>query len=420
MKKKIKKIKANKTGLPWSYDELIVLHSLSEAGKTYPEIAEVLTKSVGKRDYNADSIRKKFNDTNWDVFFKESELKQELMSDNFEQETEKQKIIDSTLSNQEKQVKKESARTSLIIDALKSAIYRLPKPKPTELMYKLKSRSEYTPEHVGVILSDLHVGAAYTMEDTGGLSEYNLDIFKQKMEKLKASVIEISERHRHMYDLPHLHIFCLGDIVAGMPGVGEWSPAYISLDVYDQMVEGISSLRNTLACWSKVFPKITFYGISGNHGKCAPRGAIKVSTNWDRITYNFLQISLKEYNNINWVTPTTWWIQEKIQGHNFYLTHGDGIKSSQGIPYYGVERAERNIIGLMKERPDYMLVGHFHNAAELSTNSSRIIINGSFCGADMYSLKDLTKGSKSEQKMFGIHEKKGITWTYNIHLDSED
>ena len=36
---------------------------------------------------------------------------------------------------------------------------------------------------------------------------------------------------------------------------------------------------------------------------------------------------------------------------------------------------------------------------------------------DMYSLKDLASGSPPEQKMFGIHPKKGITWVYNLQLN---
>ena len=43
-------------------------------------------------------------------------------------------------------------------------------------------------------------------------------------------------------------------------------------------------------------------------------------------------------------------------------------------------------------------------------------MNGSFMGGDMYSLKDLRKKDRAEQKIFGIHEKKGVTWMYNIQL----
>lgn len=411
---------ANKlNGLPWTHDELIMLNNLKKTGKSNREIADVLNASLKLRDYTANLVRKKYRDTNWDSILGDITNKLKLAEEQEEVHADKDRILESTLANQERLIRRDSTRTEIIIENIKSAIYRLPKPKPTSLMYTANHDVHYNPEHVGVIVSDVHVGAKYTLEETGGLSEYNLDIFKRRLNRLKTSVLEITERHRLMYEIPHLHVFCLGDLVAGMNDAGEWSSSYIDLDIYDQMFEGIAGLRDIMATWSRNFPKVTFYGIFGNHGRVGRRGVNKVSTNWDRIAYTFLQQSLQEYSNIDWVIPTSWFIQQKILGHNFYLTHGDGIKGSMGIPYYGVERTERNINGLMKEKPDYLMIGHFHSCAELVTNSSRIMMNGSFMGGDMYSLKDLNRSSRPEQKMFGIHAKKGVTWTYNIHLDEE-
>jgi len=269
-------------------------------------------------------------------------------------------------------------------------------------------------------LSDLHIGASYSLEDTGGLSEFNLDVFYRRLESLKQSVTRIVERHKLMYELPELHIFCLGDIVAGMEGSGQWSMSYINLDIYDQMLEGAKALRDLVATLAGAFPKVNFYGIYGNHGRIGKRGDNKVSTNWDRICYEFLRMSLVEYENIEWEIPTAWFLQKEIQGHNFFISHGDGIRGSMGIPHYGVERAEKNISGMMHVRPDYFLIGHFHSPAEIQTNCSKIIMNGSFMNGDMYSLRDLRKSGRAEQKIFGIHRKHGVTWTYDIHLDAEE
>lgn len=406
-------------GLPWSYDEMIVLHTMKKGGRTNREVAETLTKSLGKRDYTSNSVQKKYAETNWKKFFENEEDIRSEAAEETEADIEKQTIIDKTLENQERFLKREHARTQIIIDAIKTAIYRLPKPKMVDTRVPHKKKP-YAPEHMGVMLSDIHVGASYTKADTGGLSEYNLGIFKSRMEKMKNAVVEIAQRHRIMYDIPHLHIFCLGDIVAGMREAGEWSSAYIDLEIYDQMMEGLVGLRDTIAYWARWFPKVSFYGVFGNHGRVGHRGVNKISTNWDRVVYSFLQQSLIDYKHISWDIATTWWIQKEIQNHSFYITHGDGIRGSMGIPYYGVERAERNINGIMPTRPDYMLLGHFHSPAEIATNSSRILMNGAFLGGDMYSLKDLFRSAKPEQKLFGIHEKKGVTWTYNLHLDEAE
>ena len=405
---------------PWTEDESQMLFNLKKSKKSYKEIAQLLDASFGRRTYTENSCKKKWNDTNWDIFSAKKEKSSLRIEEIDDMDTEKQKVIETTLSNNARIAKREEARTQIIIDNCKSAIYRLPKPKKSNIVYTPKSKStKYKAEHVGIILSDLHIGEEFTLQDTGGLSEYNLDIFKRRLAKLKKATLEIIERHRHMYELPHLHVFCLGDIVAGSIGAGAWNDNYIRLSIYDQVFHGTEALRDVLSTWSNMFKKVSFYGVHGNHGRVGKRGQEKISTNWDRIVYNHVRTSLEAYPNIEWHIPEAWWLQRLIQQHNFYLCHGDGIRGSMGIPYYGIERAEAKIAGLMEQKVDYILMGHFHSPAEIQTNSSRIVISGSFLGGDMYSLKDLGRGSVPEQKIFGIHEKKGITWTYNIYLDED-
>lgn len=407
-------------GLKWTTEEMMMLYHLKAGKKTHKEIADIMTEKIGRRQYSENLIHKKWQRTDWIAFLRRQGEKDALVDEIQSKEYEKTKIIEATLEQQERLVRKEIARTELIVDSIKSAIYRLPKPSPNDLRYKPKQNPQYTPEHMGVLLSDIHIGASYTEEDTGGLSTFNSDIVRERMQFLRDTTIEIAERHRHVCDIPELHVFCLGDIVAGMNDAGAWSSNYIDLDIYDQMIEGMAALRDVLSVWSRAFSVVHFYGIFGNHGRIGRKGTQKDSTNWDRICYEFVRSSLSEYENIDWHIPKAWWMQQRILNHNFYLTHGDGIRGSMGVPYYGVERAERQILGLMKnDPPDYMLLGHFHSPAELATNSGRIIMNGSFMGGDMYSLKELRRKDKAEQKLFGIHPKKGVTWSYNIQLDRE-
>ena len=65
---------------------------------------------------------------------------------------------------------------------------------------------------------------------------------------------------------------------------------------------------------------------------------------------------------------------------------------------------------------DFTLCGHFHQAAEQSTNFGKVIVNGSFVGGDVYSIKNLQKMTLPEQKIFGINDTHGITWRYDLDL----
>lgn len=405
-------------GSPWTDDEMLLLHSLKSSGMSYKSVAEVLTKSCGRREYNENVCKKKWNNTDWQAYMSERAIRQAARDQESIDEYEKRRIIEDTLDAQARLVRREQSRTDVIVDRIKSSIFRLPKPKHSDIIYTPKDQS-YTEEHMGVMLSDLHVGAKYTREETGGLGEYSLEIFNDRMRRLRNSVVDIAQRHRRMYGIPHLHVFCLGDVVAGENESGAWSHCYIDLDIFDQMFAGFSAIRDSLSCWSNVFPKISFYGIIGNHGRVGHKGTQKYHSNWDRVCYCFLEKSLSDHSNIEFKIPQTWWLLEKIQNHSFFLAHGDGIKGSLGVPYYGVERAQSRACGLLPEKPDYTLIGHFHSVTELSTNFGKVLMNGSFMGGDMYSIKEMFRADRPEQKIFGIHHKKGITWSYNIHLDDE-
>lgn len=405
----------------WTDDEAQMFYNLKNAGKQYAEICNILNSSYhgGAKERTEDSLKNKWRNTNWTKLSQSKVQKEQLIKDLTDQEAEKQAVIDRTLANNQRIVRREEARTQVIIDNIKSSIYRLPKPKMSDIVYKPSKKHKYTAEHVGIMVSDMHVGASFTFDDTGGLSEYNLDIFKQRLERLKHAVLEIVERHRHVYELPELHIFCLGDVVAGAPGSGAWNDNYIDLGITDQLMEGVQALYILIAHWATMFPKVHFYGIYGNHGRVGKKGQGKSFDNWDRVCYENCKTALTHFDNVEWDIPKAWFLRPQIQGHSFYICHGDGIRGSMGIPYYGVEKAEAKIAGMMEQRLDYVLMGHFHVPAEIQTNTSRVMMNGSFMGGDMYSTQDLGKNSRPEQKIFGIHKKKGITWTYNIYLDED-
>ena len=95
----------------------------------------------------------------------------------------------------------------------------------------------------------------------------------------------------------------------------------------------------------------------------------------------------------------------------FLLFHGDNVRNVKAL-----ESASERMASITGSIPDYTIAGHFHTATDFSTNFGRVILNGSFVGGDIYSLKDLVRASRPVQKMFGIHDKRGITWTYDLDL----
>jgi hypothetical protein len=98
------------------------------------------------------------------------------------------------------------------------------------------------------------------------------------------------------------------------------------------------------------------------------------------------------------------------------MVHGDDIKGGT-FPIRSLANFESKMTGIIREVPDYTIAGHFHNSCELTTNNGCVIINGSFIGGDVYSLKTVHASSQPEQTIFGINNSRGKTWKYNINLD---
>lgn len=387
----------------WTNEELSLLYLLRQEGVPYKIIAVELKKSIN-------ACEKKYQSTIWKDMPFYDPIKNRINEDF------KKAYLEKITKANDKRLDSEKFKTEIIADKIATAVYALP--NISREVYKLNSKSikSSSTEDVGLLFSDTHIGHHHTLEETGGISEYNEQIFYNRIDILKKALIDIVDLHSHLYKLPNLHIFSLGDVVAGMNSVGNWSPIYINMPIYDQMVAGFEAISNMIYYWLGKFDTINFYGCYGNHGRGSIKGVEKEYVNWDYICYKFLEARFKDNPRVIFDVPKTWWIMKTIRNHKFLMVHGDDIKGGSIV---GLRNFEQKMIGVIKDIPDYTLAAHFHHAAEMTTNHGRLILNSSFMGPDIYSLKDLQNSAKPEQKIFGIHDKRGITWTYNLDLSKE-
>jgi len=386
---------------PWTDEEEQVLCTMRSEGIEYKYIGLELKRT-------SNSCRKKWKDTVWTTKPWYDTL-QAMVRANV-----KKAHLDHVLRASDRRVERTKVRMDIIADRLATAVQAIPKiPKP----FVRRKKKAHSPEDVGLIISDCHIGHGHTLEETGGLSEYNLDVFRQRAENLKYAIGDIHELHSQLYKLPTLHIMCIGDIVAGMNNTGNWSSVYITSDIHQQAVIGCEALADIIHYALHLFEEVKFYGVYGNHGRGAMKGLEKEYVNWDFICYEFLTQRFRDNDRVSFVVPKTWWLLEEIRSHKFLILHGDDVRSSGGAPLGGVIKCQNDMMTILKQIPDYTVIGHFHSAGEWTTNNGKILVNGSFIGPDIYALKNLQKGARPEQKIFGIHDKRGLTWRYDIDLD---
>lgn len=278
-----------------------------------------------------------------------------------------------------------------------------------------KAKSKIINEEVCLMLSDFHLGYEYTMEETGFISEYNFEVFKKRLNHLKNSMTEKLDVHIQNYKNKVLNIFILGDIVAGTPLGGEWSSAYTSMPIYDQVMNGFKQLTDFIFYFSTMFDEIKVYCVKGNHGRTEKGKTEKDYCNWDNICYDFIGLRFKDIPNVNLVSLKSFFQIADVNGYKFILHHGD--KLSGGTSLEKLEKAQLKISAIKREFYDYIICGHYHMAQDTSTILGKALINGSFIGGDIYSIQNFQVSIRPEQKMFGVNKKEGISWVYDMPLE---
>ena len=117
--------------------------------------------------------------------------------------------------------------------------------------------------------------------------------------------------------------------------------------------------------------------------------------------------------NIKFVQPDGMWMFWNIAGWNFFMEHGDKIRSWGGIPYYGMERAAGRIQHLVNAIVHGYLVGHHHDPALFGN----CMMNGNWVGSDDFSIDVLKKGNCPSQEYYEIHPHYGISNHRTIYLE---
>jgi predicted phosphodiesterase len=277
-----------------------------------------------------------------------------------------------------------------------------------------------TPEEMVLLMGDAHIGLKFTEEETGKLGRYSFDVFKNRANNLRKSVIELLKLHSELREIPALHVFGLGDFVHGTQQGGAWNQAEFEFDIQEQSSLAGDVIAELLDCWSKYFKKVNFMGVFGNHGRAGVnKNSDKMSANWDLTAYKIAQCSLRDRPNITVQYSKSWWQINEVNSFKFLITHGETVKLGSGNLIKADIETEKMISARSSDHKDYqyLCLGHYHSYQEMQTAKGSVFINGSFVGGDMYSMSQLRIATAPSQLIFGVHQQHGVTWRYNLNLD---
>jgi len=275
-------------------------------------------------------------------------------------------------------------------------------------------------EHLVMHLSDGHHDQIVTPSDTGGLETYNFPISVCRAEHYVDTILKwTQETLNPQFSFPTLTVLAYGDHTSGEIH-GHTSRSYFRNAFKNALAIGQlhSLMYRDLAPY---FNQVNVVYVPGNHG----RRSIKkdyhgAHDNWDYLIAKTAEMYCASLDNVNFTIPNSFSINLDIAGVGFNIFHGDDIRSSLGIPWYGLERRRQRITALNTVQDGvpvrYHCCGHFHRCGSTSELNGEMLINGSWVATDAFAFNALGGYTEPTQLIHGVNKKHGITWRLPVRM----
>lgn len=280
---------------------------------------------------------------------------------------------------------------------------------PEILQYKPSSGGKGDPETQVIVIGDDHAGEI--------TPTFNVEVYKKRFSNLFQKTLAITNLHRNMYPLNDLVIIDVGDNVHGENPFQGSTVETITCGAVNQIYDiALPAIIELLISFKQEFKTVKFYGVRGNHGRLSrtsPR-----TSNWDMALYQSLKkANLPSGIEINYSDDFKAIVN--IEGFDFFVFHGDQVRSTMGIPYFALIRKVKDWYSTFGGFP-YAVAGHFHKEDFLRVwSSTKLLINGSLVTDDPYALEVMGASSIPTHWTFGVHKSRGLTWLYSLILDDK-
>lgn len=313
----------------------------------------------------------------------------------FELETEKVKVRDQR--REHRKIIREVARAEYLKEYIEDSARKIAIQKPLEWNkneFKLLGSNEAI-----AMISDYHMG----MEVENFLNVYNKEVFKARIQKHIAKIIEYGQMNK----VSKLHVLDLGDNISGI--IHTTTRIANNEDIISQIQYVSEVFAEGFIQLSEYFPQVEFYSVLDNHSRVSPN--IKESIDKE----SFSRI-------IPWYLKTRMSHVENFNVNDNELDLGLAVFDVCGFKCYGVhghkdhpKTVVSNLSLMTKVIPDFIFMGHYHKSVEDNVNGVFVIGNPSGIGTDEYAKNQRLSG-QAQQKMVIINEHEGRFATYNISL----
>lgn len=296
-----------------------------------------------------------------------------------------------------------------LIAAMRAMDKQLPSIKPPVI----KVPGGMHEEAAVLVISDVQAGSKTSARETGGIGEFNTEILMKQIDYLGDAIQSIMKYH---VNVKNLYVLFNGDIVEGET-IFRGQQREIDMNLVEQIVFCKENFSRFLMRMAQTFENVHCTGTVGNHGRLGMKGEHSPMSNFDYLTYKWLEERTRTIKNISWTVPETWWLVTDIMGWRFLQVHGDDTgQSTWGIPFYGMSRHSSRYQEMLRTARipgfDYIVLGHHSVEAQFQN----VISAGSWPGGTEFSIKGMQAAGMPTAPFFGVDKRFGKTWRRDIQL----
>lgn len=289
---------------------------------------------------------------------------------------------------------RERARQMEINDILERTLARVETYEPVHEALYVNTQGD---TDLLVSLCDVHYGA----DISNHWGVYNSEVCRHMFDEYYSRIVEITRRH----SCRNCYVWANGDMISG--NIHQSIAISNKENVIEQIV-GVSELvAYFLARLSRIFSKVVFADVAGNHSRIDVYDKALKNERLDDLVGWYLKARLQNIDNIVWdeceKIDSTIYVMN-IRGKNYVGVHGDcdsekdlsSLKTMIGGKVYAV------------------LMGHLHRNKMEYKNGVWQIMAGSFQGMDDYCITNRIYGKP--QQIAIVCGNKGIECGYDIDL----
>jgi predicted phosphodiesterase len=262
-------------------------------------------------------------------------------------------------------------------------------------------------ESAVLLVSDIHYGKR--------TSTFGPQVARDRMSRLLPRLERIHQLLSASYQIDELVVALLGDVNDGSEIYPTQAHHQEISDPLRQAWEFAGFLAEWLRAAQRVFGAVRVEAVPGNHGRGGSK-RIAEAANWDLACYHYLALHLAGTGiGVGYGEDDPFMRILEVRGHRFLLYHGHAIRMYQTIPWYGLMQRMlrwRTALGPFAA----LCCGHFHAFGEMDVNGTRLLLTGTLVTDDQWALQTLGLNSANRWHLFGVGDKRAITWRFDLDL----